>query len=621
MLARGHQGWWTRLLVGVVALLACTLLGASIAAAALPPADYYGANVQPVFEGTPLFMPQSSWSDVFATMANDNLLTGRMDAEWKWVEPNAPVNGQHTYDWTVAGEPQESLDTIVGTLAQSGIRMQVVLDEPPSWANGPNTYMAPTYYGDYEAFAAAFASRYGNGGSFWQANPQLPYLPVQQFEIWDEANSNNFWTTVNAATYEPVLVATSAAIHAVDPTAQVLPSIGWPNAASYVSQLYQLGVQGSIQGIALHPYAPDAQSIIALTVAVRQALVSAGDPDLPIYANENGLPASTATYTGQATDAERAATETLAGDALAHSDCGVESYDIYAIVGSGNNTDGLGGGSYFGILNSTTLTPNITGAAVIAAEQRWLGAPAGGLVLCGPGATPTQDLLPLGLQLTHTEPACVSATVTYEGNPLESADLVLLASNNRVDPALSSASGQAQMCVDNNGPNITHFTVYAEASSPVTPASLTAPNIAMSATYTCDVNPADPCTLQTSAPSSASSSPGAGSSASGGHYTLRAKLLHIARKRATLRARLLAPAGEPSTARLRVWLERRGTHRRTLLTKLTLSANEWRTFKVQVSLAVGDRLIVGVAPDKTTGLTALQTDLLATRRAGARSAR
>jgi hypothetical protein len=89
---------------------------------------------------------------------------------------------------------------------------------PPGWAAGSGTELAPGHFADYEAFAAAVAARYGVGGSFWAANPQLPYLPIEQFEIWDEANSDNFWiyipnnawTNADAAAYAQLLIPTSS---------------------------------------------------------------------------------------------------------------------------------------------------------------------------------------------------------------------------------------------------------------------------------------------------------------------------------------------------------------------------------------------------------------------------
>ncbi|MGD0981941.1 MAG: hypothetical protein ABR946_10755, partial [Solirubrobacteraceae bacterium] len=122
---------------GAVALSAlCWLVCITIpeSAAALPPADYYGANIQPLFEAS--FVPQADWSGLFATMAAGGLQTARMDAAWSWAEPNAPVNAVHTYTWSNPDDPAHSLDQIVGSLAAHGLRMLAVIDLPPSWAAG-----------------------------------------------------------------------------------------------------------------------------------------------------------------------------------------------------------------------------------------------------------------------------------------------------------------------------------------------------------------------------------------------------------------------------------------------------------------------------------------------------
>ncbi|HEX2704109.1 MAG TPA: hypothetical protein VHM72_11865, partial [Solirubrobacteraceae bacterium] len=364
----------TRRWRGAVALSAlCWLVCITIprSAAALPPTDYYGANIQPLFEAS--FVPQADWSGLFATMAAGGLQTARMDAAWSWAEPNAPVAAQHTYTWANPGDPAHSLDQIVGSLAAHGLRMLAVIDLPPSWAAGSGTQMVPAHYDDYGAFAAAFAARYGEGGTFWQQNPQLPYLPVVDFEVWNEANSANFWSgSADPTEYAKVLVAASAAIHAVDPSAQVLASVGWQSFQSYVSTLYKLGVKGSIEGVAFHPYAPDAFGIVLLTEELRATLASAGDPSLPIYEDEVGLPDAASgpgaafAYDGPVSDAARAATLSLTGDALAHGDCGVQSFDVFALVGSDSNVSGAGG--YFGMLDFETDAPNTTGAAIIAAS-------------------------------------------------------------------------------------------------------------------------------------------------------------------------------------------------------------------------------------------------------------
>ncbi|MGD0980406.1 MAG: hypothetical protein ABR946_02880, partial [Solirubrobacteraceae bacterium] len=462
---------------------------------------------------------------------------------------------------------------------------------------------------------AAFAARYGEGGTFWRQNPQLPYLPVVDFEVWNEANSANFWSgSADPTEYAKVLVAASAAIHAVDPNAQVLASVGWQSFQSYVSTLYRLGVKGSIEGVAFHPYAPDAFGIVLLTEELRATLESAGDPSLPIYEDEVGLPDAASgpgaafAYDGPVSDAARAATLSLTGDALAHGDCGVQSFDVFALVGSDNNISGAGG--YFGMFDYETDAPNTTGVAIIAASQRWQAAPLGGLVECGNGTTATADLLPLGLALSHTSPTCVSAEITYAGNPLENAELVLRTADGRVDPAGTNAFGQTKMCLQ-DGPAIKRFSAYAEVSSPATAASLITPNLAMSATYSCAVTGAT-CVPGASTPSTGTPA------AAAVRYRLSASLLHVSTRLATLRARLVRSVGTTPPARLEVWLAARGASSRKLIATVTLTAARRRTFTVRAALRVGERIVVKVVPEKRAGLTALQATLVATRRLGAR---
>jgi hypothetical protein len=611
-LRRLRGGRWRGAIV-LPALCALVWITMPASAAAIPPADYYGVNIQPLFEAS--FVPPGDWNGLFATIAGDGLRTARMDAVWAWAEPNAPVDGQHTYTWNTPSDPAHSLDQIVGSLAANGVRMLAVIDLPPSWAAGRGAQMVPAHYGDYIAFAAAFAARYGEGGTFWAQNPQLPYLPVTDFEVWNEANSANFWTgSANAAEYAQVLIPASAAIHAIDPSAQVLASIGWQSFQSYVSALSALGVKGSIQGIAFHPYAPDAFGIVLLTEQLRATLASSGQASLPIYEDEVGLPDAASgpgaayAYDGPVSDAARAATLSLTGDALAHGDCGVQSFDVFALVGSDNNVSGAGG--YFGMFNYATDAANATGAAIVAASQRWQAAPAGGLIQCGGGTTPAADLLPLGLALTHTSPTCVSAVISYGGNPLENAELVLRTTDGRVDPAGTDAFGETKMCLQ-DGPAITSFTAYAEVSAPSTAASLTAPNMAQSASYDCPLTSA-PCVQQAAAPSTASGS------ATPTRYRLSAALVHVSSELATLRARLARSAGKPPPARLRVWLPSHGKTPRKLIATVALTAARWQTFTARVALRAGDRLLVSVVANKKAGLTALHATLVATRKLGAR---
>jgi hypothetical protein len=57
---------------------------------------------------------------------------------------------------------------------------------------------------------------------------------------------------------------------------------------------------------------------------------------------------------------------------------------------------------------------------------------------------------------------------------IESAELVLGTADGRLDRAGTDACGETPMCIQ-DGPPITRFSGYAELSSPLTTAALTAP--------------------------------------------------------------------------------------------------------------------------------------------------
>ncbi|MGH2852417.1 MAG: hypothetical protein ACRDLP_17605, partial [Solirubrobacteraceae bacterium] len=571
------------------------------------PATYYGANIQPLVKLG--IVPYSGWNGLVAAMSTDTLATARADAEWSWVEPNAPARGRHSYAWSSAN-PATSMDGLVRLLASNDVRLLAVLSTPPRWAAGRGTQLATAHYGDFVTFASAFAARYGAGGIFWRQNPRLPYLPVEQFEVWNEVNTTSFWTgSPDPAEYLKVLKPLSAAIHTVDPSGQVLASLGWESFQPYVTQLYQLGVRGSIEGISFHPYAPDAPAIIGLTQQLRQTLVAAGDSMLPIYVTEIGAPiapsgpGATFAYQGAVSDAARAATLALAGDALAHSDCGVDSYDIYALIGSGTNLEpDLEG--YMGILNYTTGAPNLTGQAIIAASQRWQSAPAGGLGLCSGAVTAAGALLPLGLTLTHTSPTCVGATVTYYGDPLEGAQLVLSTADGRVDPAGTNAFGQTQMCLA-NGPPITSFAVDAVLSSPQSAAALTTPDVAESPIFSCPVSAA-PCM-----PAASISPPPAPTELTPArHCKLNGSILRRGPRLTRVRLRVRCGGASQPAARVRILLER-GQRSRRLIATVGVRDGRWRRLTIRSRLLRGDRLVFRVPADRSAGRRALQDTLTA----------
>ena len=184
--------------------LVLALAGPAGAATKLPD-DFAGMNAQWVFTA-----PRANWDTHLAAIAAGGIRGVRSDATWAAAEPSAPVNGVHTYSLAY-------FDAIVSALARRGLRWQPVLGYSAKWASQipGDEHAPPTSAANYAAFAAAFAARYGEGGAFWTAHPELRAIPVRSYEIWNEENLSAFWHTgVNAGGYADLYAAAREAIHA-----------------------------------------------------------------------------------------------------------------------------------------------------------------------------------------------------------------------------------------------------------------------------------------------------------------------------------------------------------------------------------------------------------------------
>jgi hypothetical protein len=195
------------------------------------------------------------------------------------------VAGVHRYQWTFD-------DTVASSLAVHRLRWLPIIDYSAAWAQsipGQN-HSPPRSSVDYAAYAAAFAARYGPGGSFWRERPDLPALPVQAFEIWNEPDSGYFWVpNPDPARYGRLYAAARDSIHAVDPSARVLVG-GLAGAAQSLPVLLAANptLRGRIDGVGIHPYGPSPSAVLANVAAARRVLDQFGLPTVPLYVTEFG---------------------------------------------------------------------------------------------------------------------------------------------------------------------------------------------------------------------------------------------------------------------------------------------------------------------------------------------
>lgn len=159
---------------------------------------------------------------------------------WAEIEPQPGV-----YQW-------EKWDALVAAVRAENKQLVAVLQLAPDWARSTAHPTAPPRRAsDLGAFAHALAARY-------QAD-------IDVYQVWDEPNIGAGWgdEPISAARYAGLLEAAYTAIHAADPTAQVLTAGLAPtlennahnqSELTFLAALYQVGAQPFFDAVAGKPY-------------------------------------------------------------------------------------------------------------------------------------------------------------------------------------------------------------------------------------------------------------------------------------------------------------------------------------------------------------------------------
>ena len=192
-------------------------------------------------------------------------------------------------DQVIAGS---NTDAVVGLTAAAHLRLYPMLGLPRS--QGPAADASAM-----AAFVTSFAQRYGRAGSFWAQHPELPYLPVESYEIGNEpditptapADSTSLHYADPAA-YAEVYETARAALHQVDPAAQAVVGGMLDSGAIGLDQAEQyLAAIGPVDAVGYHPYLYDVTRMEQDTLALRQWLDGNGHAGVPLDINEFGAAA------------------------------------------------------------------------------------------------------------------------------------------------------------------------------------------------------------------------------------------------------------------------------------------------------------------------------------------
>jgi len=273
------------LLLGLAAVIALSASDAGGVATPRAPRSFFG------------IAPQSTLTEADAEyMSAGGIGSVRWPLPWSGVQPTEKGG----YQWG-------GTDEVVANAARAGLTVLPFLYATPTW-------LAPKYTtlpvanarqrAAWAAFVAAAVERYGPNGTFWREHgpgtaAPLPKTPIRTWQIWNEANFFYFAYPVSPSHYAQTLKLAHDAAKAVDPGAKILlsglfgepfpgPPKGMP-ATQFLEALYRVpGIKADFDGVALHPYAVDAETLAEMTEAMREVMLENHDPSTGLYLTEMG---------------------------------------------------------------------------------------------------------------------------------------------------------------------------------------------------------------------------------------------------------------------------------------------------------------------------------------------
>jgi len=361
-------------LVGAV-LVAVAALQSAGASTATSVAGRVGLNTHLVW------VSQSSAEADYTRARRGGIEWVREEFPWRVVEPQ-----RGSFAWS-------KTDSMMTAASRSSVNVLGILAYSAPWASSDpsgagNDKYPPSDAADYGRYAAAVVARYGPGGSFWVARPDLVPRPLTAVQIWNEPWGHWFWKpNPSPAAYAKLVRAAATAIRAANPNVAILVSgdiLQVRTDGAIVDWLKNLraadpGLSTIVDAYSVHPYpyprtyGPDVERTDPRWDYRRVELTRQIDPSLPIWITEVGwATASTSDSVSEATQAKFVvrAVERALGEWGSY----VQRVFVYSFDrDSGNTSDREG---YYGLLRQdgsakpswTDLEAYVGGAAAVPFE-------------------------------------------------------------------------------------------------------------------------------------------------------------------------------------------------------------------------------------------------------------
>jgi polysaccharide biosynthesis protein PslG len=264
-----------------IAVALALLASPSGAAAARLPSGFVGISPQ-----NPAGEPD------FELMAEAGIRSVRLPLYWNGVEAHSPF---------LAAPRWSGFDPSVELAAKAGLRIFPFVWGTPRWvAKQPQIEPTRSAWAlrAWDSFLRQAVRRYGAHGIFWREHPELPYLPIRQWEVWNEENIVTFSAHSKPERFARLIRDSGRTIHSVDHGAKVIlgglfgrPLQIPPNVAigDFLDRVYRVGnVKRFFDGVALHPYVARAAAMTPQLRTLREVMRRHGDARTPIYVTELG---------------------------------------------------------------------------------------------------------------------------------------------------------------------------------------------------------------------------------------------------------------------------------------------------------------------------------------------
>jgi hypothetical protein len=286
----------------VVAAIVLAACGSSGIARQVPAGPRPAGPLVGVTLDGPVLGPRVNLGQQLDLAVRSGVETVRLAVDWSAIQPYASASQVPQVDRArfqiVAGVPMRfsDLDRIVGLAASRRLTLLPVVQSTPSWdALRPGIPGSPPKSPrPFAAFLTALVDRYGPHGTFWSAHRELPRVPIQMWQIWNEPHLTTYWAEQPfAPSYVKLLAAAHAALKAADPGAKVvlagLANYSW----TYLAEIYRVpGARRLFDIVAIHPYTARPSGVITILQRARAVMDRFGDSRKPILATEITWPSS-----------------------------------------------------------------------------------------------------------------------------------------------------------------------------------------------------------------------------------------------------------------------------------------------------------------------------------------